>query len=228
MTALPVVAWPSATVVLLRDAPTGPGFEVLLLRRHDRLAFHGGQWVFPGGRVEAADAGGCHELSIDAARRAAVRETREEAGLEIEGESLIPIAHWTTPEHMPRRFSTWFFAARVHAAEVYVDGHEITAHRFSSPRSAIEAHRGGAIRVPAPTLFTLLELAGFESATEYLEAARLREPPRFLPRYRDVPGGPCVVLPGDAAYEGAALEIAGPRHRLWLAKGGGWRYERSP
>ena len=48
-----VVAHPSATIVLLRDAPRG--FEMLLLQRAAKLAFHGGAWVFPGGRVDAAD-----------------------------------------------------------------------------------------------------------------------------------------------------------------------------
>lgn len=44
---------PAATLVLLRDDPEG--LRVLLLRRHRRLAFHGGAWVFPGGRIEPAD-----------------------------------------------------------------------------------------------------------------------------------------------------------------------------
>jgi 8-oxo-dGTP pyrophosphatase MutT (NUDIX family) len=44
---------PAATVVLLRD--TAPGMEVLLVRRHDQVAFMGGAHVFPGGRVEPAD-----------------------------------------------------------------------------------------------------------------------------------------------------------------------------
>ncbi len=40
---------PSATVVLLRDAPGG--FETLLLQRSREIVF-GGAWAFPGGRVE--------------------------------------------------------------------------------------------------------------------------------------------------------------------------------
>ena len=31
------------------------GVEVLVLRRDTNLAFHGGSWVFPGGRVDPAD-----------------------------------------------------------------------------------------------------------------------------------------------------------------------------
>lgn len=50
----PAAARPAATVVLLRDGGAGP--EVLLLRRHRASGFVPGAFVFPGGRVDAADA----------------------------------------------------------------------------------------------------------------------------------------------------------------------------
>lgn len=50
----PVVALPSATVVLMRDGASG--LEVLLLRRSPHAAFAPGAYVFPGGRVDEGDA----------------------------------------------------------------------------------------------------------------------------------------------------------------------------
>ena len=47
-------ALPAATVVLMRDG--AGGLEVLLLRRNQRAGFVPGAYVFPGGRVDAADA----------------------------------------------------------------------------------------------------------------------------------------------------------------------------
>jgi 8-oxo-dGTP pyrophosphatase MutT (NUDIX family) len=44
---------PAATAVLVRDGERGP--EVLLLRRHRQSGFVPGAYVFPGGRVDAAD-----------------------------------------------------------------------------------------------------------------------------------------------------------------------------
>lgn len=44
----------AATVVLLRDAPSG--LEVFLMQRHSRSDVLGGAHVFPGGKVDAADA----------------------------------------------------------------------------------------------------------------------------------------------------------------------------
>lgn len=46
----------AATVVMVRDVEPGDGpLEVLLVRRTSAVAF-GGNWVFPGGRVEPSDA----------------------------------------------------------------------------------------------------------------------------------------------------------------------------
>jgi 8-oxo-dGTP pyrophosphatase MutT (NUDIX family) len=49
---------PAATVMLVRDAGGGSGgsLEVLMLRRHPESVFAADAWVFPGGRVDAADA----------------------------------------------------------------------------------------------------------------------------------------------------------------------------
>lgn len=45
---------PSATVMLLREA--ADGVEVLITRRHEKLTFMGGLWVFPGGTLHSSDA----------------------------------------------------------------------------------------------------------------------------------------------------------------------------
>lgn len=45
---------PAATIIVLRPAPSG--FEVLLLRRHSRSSVLAGAYVFPGGKLDAADA----------------------------------------------------------------------------------------------------------------------------------------------------------------------------
>ena len=92
----------AATVILMRTRPEEP-YEIFLMRRHRNQAFMGGAYVFPGGRLDDADAdpglaacvGG---LCAEEARRllqepdltgatalglflAAIRETFEEAGV---------------------------------------------------------------------------------------------------------------------------------------------------
>ncbi len=81
----PAVPAPAATVVLVRDG--AEGLEVLLAKRSSKLAFHGGAWVFPGGRIDPDDYAGEPEDVLAAARRGAAREAKEEAGVEVDSDS---------------------------------------------------------------------------------------------------------------------------------------------
>ncbi len=209
-------------MIVLRDMPDG--LEVLLVQRAGELAFHGGAWVFPGGRVEPEDARGGDELL--AARLACVREAREEAGLALTPEELVPFSHWTTPEGRPRRFSTWFFLAHVDPAfDVVVDGGEIRAHRWLPPESALALRAQGELDLPPPTFVSLSALAAYARAADALALSRAQQAPVFVPRLRKLAEGEVALYEGDAAYEGGELEADGARHRLWLLSSG-YRYER--
>ena len=93
---------PSGTVVVVRDRDA---LEVLLLQRTPREG-KPGPWVFPGGKVDAADRDVGSSAEQDA-RRAAVREASEEAALELPASSLVPIARWITPAISPKRFAAF-------------------------------------------------------------------------------------------------------------------------
>lgn len=198
---------------------------MLLVERSARLVFHGGAWVFPGGRVEAADLAGEPAVELGPARRAAARETLEETGLRPSPGALVPMAHWTTPPGRPRRFRTWFFLTEAPRDRVRVDGGEIRDHRWLRPEAALEAHAEGRMRLPPPTYVTLVRLAHHGSAAEALDAWRARPVEWFTPRPRAMDDGHCSLYEGDVAYDGGGLDAPGPRHRLWMVRGG-WRYER--
>lgn len=217
-------AHPSATVVLLRDV--GQGLEVLLVRRNSKLTFHGGAWVFPGGRVDAADRDSAQpDDLLAAARRAAVRELREEANLEIEPQQLLPMSRWITPDILPKRFDTWFFIAAASAYDVVVDGGEIHDFRWTAPGEALRDQRAGGIELPPPTFVTLTELARCRDVSDALAVAAADPPPAFVPRICKIEGGACSLYEGDAGYETLDPNAPGSRHRLWLLESG-WRYER--
>jgi len=84
----PALPRPAATVLLLRDGPEG--VEVLMTRRSATASFAPGAYVFPGGGIDAADAGeahalvgrrpGQHDLALTQAL-AALRESFEELGV---------------------------------------------------------------------------------------------------------------------------------------------------
>jgi 8-oxo-dGTP pyrophosphatase MutT (NUDIX family) len=217
---------PSATVVLIRDGKSN--IEILLLQRNARREGGAGLWVFPGGKIEPRDVAGSPDDPESRARRAAVRETREEAGLEIGGSRLVTISRWITPEIAPRRFDTWFFLGTVGRHEVVrVDGSEMSAHRWLSPKDALEAHRGGEIRLAPPTFVTVTWLADYSRSADAVGALGRGPILTFRPRICPIPDGACILYPGDAGYEAGDVERPGPRHRLW-SLASGYRYERSP
>jgi 8-oxo-dGTP pyrophosphatase MutT (NUDIX family) len=222
----PAPALPSATVVLLRDAEQG--LELLLLQRASRKGGREGAWVFPGGKVDAADGQAAEEDARTVARRAAVRETREEAGLRLEPDRLVPVSRWITPEIASRRFDTWFFCATLGLdARVKVDGEEIRRHRWLGPERALELHRAGELRLPPPTFVTVTWLSEFAQAETALAVLGRSPLITFRPRLCPVPEGGCMLYPGDAGYDDLDVERPGPRHRLWTLPSG-FRYERQP
>ena len=222
---VPVLPQPAATVVLMRDC--GERLEVLLVRRSSGLDFLGGAWVFPGGRIDPEDyLPDAPADRLAAARRAAVREAAEEAGVTIAEEQLVPLSRWIAPEGLPRRFDARFFVAPAAGETVCVDGIEIHEHRWMQAEEALAAHYAGEIMLPPPTFVTLIHLSRYRSVSHALSVLRNMTAETFNPRIRAIPGGACSLYAGDAAYEGGELESPGPRHRLWILASG-WRYERT-
>lgn len=168
---------PAATVVVIREIADKTDLEVLLLRRNSKLIFHGGHWVFPGGRVDAADFESDDQtLEYRAALRAAVRETKEEAGIELDIDQLIHTAHWTTPPKLPRRFCTWFFLCPIlEPVTVVVDNDEILEHRWITAREALAEAKAENWVLPRPTMVTLQDIESHRSLEELLEDARQRD-----------------------------------------------------
>lgn len=219
------IAHPAATVVLLRQGSNG--CEVLLVRRNSRLDFHGGAWVFPGGRLDPGDyLPEDLENIVAAARRAAVREAGEEAGVSIDAKQLSLFARWITPDFMPKRFDTWFFAGTAPDQDIRVDGGEIHEHAWMLPADALAAQARGEIELPPPTFVTIFDLAAHPDAVGALAALSSGGLKNFVPRICRVPGGACSLYEGDAGYDSGDAEVAGPRHRLWMM-GSDWRYEKS-
>jgi len=226
---------PAATVVVLRD--TEAGLEALMVRRNSKLAFAGGHWVFPGGRVDpgdrpvvaAPDAPRRPPADEDEARAraAAVRETHEEAGLVIEPDELVWFAHWTPPAISIKRFATWFFAAPAPAGEVTIDGGEIHDHAWMTPAAVLAGREAGEIELSPPTWITLHTLQAFGDVDTALDALAARPPEFFATRICVVEGGVLALYDGDAGYEHDDPDRPGGRHRLAMMDAG-WTYQRDP
>jgi 8-oxo-dGTP pyrophosphatase MutT (NUDIX family) len=222
----------SATVVPLRDGPDG--LETLLLRRSPALAYAGGAWVWPGGRVDdvdradprSADADADADADERAARRAACREASEELGLVFHPDRLTWFSHWTAPPGGVRRFETHLFVAEAPDGPVVVDGHEAVDHRWARPADVLDDQRAGLVELLPPTWVTLDRLRTFPDVATALGALGTGPVERFAGELHDVAGGRVVVFEPDVGYGGGSLDAPGPRHRFWLLDDG-WRYERS-
>src|SRR6185437_12861549 len=146
----PATPRPAASIVLLRRGGKhgNRALEVLLLKRTDEAAFMPGAWVFPGGSVDPEDGEGA-----DGFRTCAVRELREEAGIELPAEEeLVPFCRWITPEIVSRRFDAWFFLALAPPhTPPKPDLTEIVDARWFEPATALEAAAAGELVLPFPT-----------------------------------------------------------------------------
>ncbi|MBM6404566.1 NUDIX domain-containing protein [Phycicoccus sp. CSK15P-2] len=172
----------AATVMLVRDAPTGP--EVYVQRRVATMAFAPSMVVFPGGRVDPADAvldpatPGIADLAahfgVDPAAAApfaaaAVREVEEECGVRLSVEALRGRGHWVTPAFEPRRYDTWILAAGMpdgqHARET---SGESDGGGWARAADLLDGASERRLRMMPPQVWALEALAAFADTVSFL------------------------------------------------------------
>ena len=112
-------------------------------------------------------------------------------------DTLIPYAHWITPEFEKMRFSTRFFLAYLPEGQIPVsDKSELTESLWVTPQKALEMHRQRKILLMPPTLKTIEELAEFTSVEELFTAAKKKIIYPILPQL----AGDILKLPHDPEY----------------------------
>jgi 8-oxo-dGTP pyrophosphatase MutT (NUDIX family) len=208
-----VEARPASTVVVLRS-DADDRFEVLLVRRNDKVAFMAGAYVFPGGRVDDEDRAPAlglkpavsrfPDLTADAElpyRVAAVREVHEEANVSIGIDDLIPFAHWVTPQIETRRYDTRFFLARMPAGQTARhDAGEMTELEWLTPAEAISRCERGDILLPPPTWTTLKQLARFATIDDVIRWASAKPIVCVQPGFIKDEVQTMLTLPGDPLH----------------------------
>ncbi len=164
------------------------------------------------GKPELLDAPTAQALSR---HRQAVQEERVPfreivlaSDLELAADLLSPHGHWITPEMVPQRFDTLFFAALAPAGQLAAhDGVEATDHVWIRPEDALEQCRAEQRRMIFPTLCNLETLSGFASAEAALAASRRRPLVPVLPRMVERDGERMLVIPDDAGYPTTAEKL---------------------
>ena len=237
----------AATVMVLRDGTAG--LEVLLVRRHGNSGVLGGVHVFPGGKLDAADCAqwpdwldrapeaygqALAEPGLDPAvavglHVAALRETREECGLQLQPFQLVPWSRWVTPRQPSvthKRFDTRFFVAPAPAGQDAVhDDHEATEAVWTPPRVGLERYWAGEIDLAPPQIMSLVQLLRLTDVAQALAVARGRVPALIEPEPFDERGERVICYPGDPAHPVRQAVWQGPtrlryRNQRFEADGG--------
>lgn len=230
----------ASTVVVLREGQGGDPFEILMVRRNDKVAFMAGSYVFPGGRVDEADrpqpgaslpAPTFSDLNAEeeaTLRNAAVRELMEEANVRITVDDLHPFAHWVTPEIEIRRYDTRFFLARMPANQIAKhDESETTALEWLSPREATARFRAKDLLLPPPTWTTIRQLAPRTSLDDVFTWAKTRTIVRVMPGFFKNGDEATLTLPGDPSFPTIPGWDIPDETRFVLEDGVRWRPQKA-
>jgi 8-oxo-dGTP pyrophosphatase MutT (NUDIX family) len=198
---VPPIPRPASTLVLIRDGDVG--VETFLMRRPLTMKFAPGMSVYPGGALDETDFADAiaealdQELAQANAVRAsaterefrallacAIRETREEAGVEfVDARDVVLIDHWVTPEHESRRFDVRFFVARIPEGQTaYVASDEADHAEWIRPTEALDRYSRDELPMLRPTLEMLRFLAMFDTTAEAIDAALIRDVVARMPR----------------------------------------------
>ena len=201
----------AATVVVAREGEFGP--EILMLRRPERGTF-AGAWVFPGGKVDPEDAvpGG---TMADELKATAIRETKEETGLDVVPADLVQISQWEPPEATAVRIRTWFFVALASSGTSVPSPDEVAEWMWIRPIDMLERHAQGSVTLYPPTFITLTALTGCGSSiAEWSTHLRDLQPREYSTRMRKSDGTTALFWQGDYEYDAEQPGATGPRHRI--------------
>lgn len=162
----------ASAVILWRG--DGPDREVFVVERNPALRFFGGYWALPGGVVDDEDEGDGSVLARHAC--CASRELAEETEVALDPAALQHVLCLTTPDFVPVRYRTHFFAARLpEGALPRVQPGELMRGEFVRPADLLARWTRGERLVVPPVLLLLELLAGAREWDDFVAAARAHE-----------------------------------------------------
>ncbi|MCC8937911.1 NUDIX hydrolase [Bradyrhizobium sp. Arg68] len=167
----------------------------------------------PKGSAELVDAKRADELAL--AHRSALNEGKitfekilDDNGLVLALDTLVPYAHWITPEGMPKRFDTWFFLAAAPPEQLGAhDGKESTDSIWVSAREALAGGESGRFKLPFPTTRNLIRLGKQPNVAAALEDSKGMSIVTVMPVMTKTATGRQLRIPKEAGYDGEVFDV---------------------
>lgn len=101
-----------------------------------------------------------------------LRDMAEAEALDYALDTLVPFAHWITPETMPKRFDTWFFLARAPEGQIGLhDGSESVESEWIGAQAALDEWEAKRRVIVFATRMQLVKLARAKTVDEALAQA---------------------------------------------------------
>lgn len=116
-------------------------------------------------------------------------------------QALMPYAHWITPEMMPKRFDTRFFAVETpRSQEAVHDGRETTEAVWVKPGDILQRGREGKATIIFPTRLNLEKLEDLNTLEAVSEYCSKTTPVTVMPVVQRRQDGAFLVIPEAAGY----------------------------
>ena len=117
-------------------------------------------------------------------------------------DTLVPFAHWITPENLPKRFDTHFFLAAAPADHLAIhDGHESVDSIWIRPADAMAGAEDGRYTIIFPTLRNVAKLGNSSNTADAMAAARNDNIVTVLPHMEQRADGMYLCIPPEAGYD---------------------------
>lgn len=124
-----------------------------------------------------------------------------QTGLRIRHADMVPIAHWITPDPVPRRYDTLFFIARAPGGQTYrLDEQEAAEARWCSPAAALASWDKDMFPLMFPTRLILTKLAQAKTVADAFRLARTSTLVPVKPELAVIDGERTVAIPAEAGY----------------------------
>lgn len=174
---------------------------VLLARRRGESDFVSGALVQELSR---------HRMDIQEGRTS-LRSLVEGEDLELAADRLSVHGHWITPEVVPRRFDTLFFAAVAPEGQRAAhDGVESTDCIWIRPEDALAQAKRKERQIIFPTLANLETIAGFAGVDAAMASSYARPVVPVVPTIAGEADHRRLVIPPDAGYPTSEEMLALP------------------